>query len=229
MKEKNHSYTSSILPVPRSKEQARRFYDRISSIYDCLTVVFERKYAELALEGLSIREGETVLEIGFGTGYCLKRIAESVGQMGKAYGVDISPGMLKVTKRRLEKAQQIDKVELYCGDAVNLPYSDNNFDAVFISFTLELFDTPEIPKLLKEVRRVLKPRGRIGAISMSKENGESLPLRLYEWAHMKWPKYFDCRPIYLEKALREAGYEIRERNKIKLCGLPFEIVIAYKS
>lgn len=182
----------------------------------------------MAVERLSVEEGETVLEIGFGPGHCLKRLAESVGKMGKAYGVDISSGMLEVTRRKLDKAQLMDRVELYCGDAASLPYGDNTFDAAFMSFTLELFDTPEIPRLLEEVKRVLKPRGRIGVVSMSKQNGESLLLRLYEWAHRKWPKYVDCRPIYLEQSLRDAGYEIRKKERVKLFGLPSEIVVAVK-
>ena len=183
------------VPVPRSKEEAKRFYDRISRVYDYLTGAFERKYAEMAVERLSVEEGETVLEIGFGPGHCLKRIAESVGKTGKVYGVDISSGMLEITRRRLDKDQLMDRVELYCGDAVNLPYGDNTFDAAFMSFTLELFDTPEIPRLLEEVKRVLKPKGRIAVASMSKENGKSLLLRLYEWAHRKWPKYVDCSDL----------------------------------
>ncbi|MBU2008906.1 MAG: methyltransferase domain-containing protein [Chloroflexi bacterium] len=217
-----------ILPVSRTKEEAKRSYDRISKVYDFFAEPFERKHAETALEHLSIKEGETVLEIGFGTGHCLKRIAEAVGKTGRVYGVDISSGMLEVTRRRLGKARLMERVELHCADALSLPYTDDTFDAAFMSFTLELFDTPEIPRLLKEVKRVLKPGGRIGVASMSKENGESLSLRLYEWAHRKWPKYVDCRPIYVEQSLRDAGYEIREKDKEKLFGLPGEIVVAVK-
>jgi len=228
MKEEKESTAPGILPVPRSKEAAKRFYDRISRVYDYLTVAFERKYAERAVERLSVEEGETVLEIGFGTGHCLKRMAESVGETGKVYGVDISSGMLEVTRKRLDKAELMDRVKLYCGDAASLPYSDNTFDAAFMSFTLDLFDIAEIPMLLEEVKRALKPRGRIAVASMSKENGESLLLRLYEWAHRKWPKYVDCRPIYLETSLRDAGYEIGKKEKGKLFGLPVEIVVATK-
>lgn len=223
---KPESKSSATLPVPRTKEDAKRFYDRISRVYDLLTRAFERRYAEIALARLHVQEGETVLEIGFGSGHCLERIAESVGQTGKAYGVDISSGMVEVTKRRLEKAGLMGRVELYCRDAARLPYKDNTFDAVFMSFTLELFDTPEIPKVLEEIKRVLKPKGRLGVASMSKENGQSTLLRLYEWVHKKWPKYVDCRPIYLEQSLRDAGYEVRSKEKVKLFVLPGEIVIA---
>ena len=213
-----------ILRVRRTKEQAKESYDRISRFYDYLTS-FEKKYAERALDLLGVQVGETILEIGFGTGHCLKQIAESVGETGKASGIDISIGMLKVARRRFEKAGLMDRVELHCGDAVYMPYRDNTFDAVFMSFTLELFDTPEILKVLKEVKRVLKPRGRLGVVSMSNENGESMLLKLYKWAHQEIPKYVDCRPIYVEKSMRNAGYEIKRKEKVRLFGLPGEIIV----
>jgi demethylmenaquinone methyltransferase/2-methoxy-6-polyprenyl-1,4-benzoquinol methylase len=229
MKTEDAPKPPGILPVTRTKDEAKRFYDRISRVYDYIATAFEQKYAKMALERLSVKEGETVLEIGFGPGHCLKRIAESVGKTGKTYGVDISSGMLEVTGRRLDKAGLIDNVELHCGDALSLPYGDHNFDAVFMSYTLELFDTPEIPKLLEEVKRVLKPGGRLGVASMSKENGKSTMLRLYEWAHKKWPKYVDCRPIYVGQSLRDADYEITWKQKVRLFRLPGEIVIAVKA
>ena len=222
----NESKAPDILPVSRTKEEAKRSYDRISRYYDYLTGAFERKYAEMALERLSIRKGETVLEIGFGTGHCLKRIAESVGPNGKAYGIDLSAGMMEISKERLEKADLEDRVKLFCGDAASLPFDNNTFDAVFISFTLELFDTPEIPKVLEQIKRVLKPEGRLVVVSISKENGESIFLRFYEWIHNKWPKYVDCRPIYVEQSLREAGYTVRSKEKVRLFRLPGEIVVA---
>ncbi len=136
--------------------------------------------------------------------------------------------MLDVTRRRLDKAGLAERADLCCGDAIHLPYRDDAFDAVFISFTLELFDTPEIPKVLHETGRVLKPRGRLGVGSMSKEGVASVPMKLYEWAHMKWPKYVDCRPIYVARCLGDAGYEIRSKEKAAFLGLPVDIVVALR-
>jgi len=229
MKAENKSEAPEVLPVPRTKEEAKRFYDKISRAYDYFTGAFERKHAERALECLSINEGEAVLEIGFGSGHCLKRIVQSVGETGKVCGIDISAGMLEVTRRRLGKAQLIDRVGLCRGDAAKLPYSDNAFDAIFGSFTLELFDTPEISKVLEEVKRVLRPTGRLGIASMSRESGKSAPLRLYEWAHKKWPRYVDCRPIYLKESLINAGYRIRSKEMTRMVGLPIEIIVATKA
>ncbi|MFQ6088244.1 MAG: class I SAM-dependent methyltransferase [Candidatus Methanofastidiosia archaeon] len=220
-----NSKNDRILRVHRTKAQAKESYDKISRFYDYFAGVFEKKYRNMALERLNIKRGETVLEIGFGTGHCLKQMAESVGENGKVYGIDISSGMLEVSKQRLEETGLLDRVELYCGDALKMPYEDNKFDAVFMSFTLELFDTPEIPKVLGEIKRVLKPNGRLGVVSMSKEDGDLILLRLYEWIHKKIPQYVDCRPIYVEQSIKDARFEIEYREKVKLFGLPGEIVI----
>lgn len=204
-----------ILRVYRTKEQAKRTYDKISRIYDLITGPFERKFRDMGLNRLDVKEGETVLEIGFGTGHCLEEIAKRVGENGKAYGIDISSRMLDITRKRMEKKRLADTVELYCGDAMSMPYEDNMFDVVFMSFTLELFDTPEIPAVLKEIKRVLKPKGRLGVVSMSKEDGESWLLKAYEWIHKNFSVIADCRPIYVEKSIRDAGYSIKSREKIK--------------
>ena len=217
-----------ISRVHRSKEDAKKFYDHISGSYDWLGGIFECRLAEKALNDLKIQSGETILEIGFGTGYCLQRIAMSVGNSGKAYGIDISEGMVQRTRERLSKTSLLDRVELYRGDAAKLPFDDETFDAVFVSFTLELFDSPEISEVLGEVRRVLKPGGRLGVVSLSKTNMDSPPVRIYEWIHSKWPQYVDCRPIYLDESVQKAGYNMIMRETARLLLLPIEIVVAIK-
>ncbi|MCP8312169.1 MAG: methyltransferase domain-containing protein [Candidatus Methylarchaceae archaeon HK02M1] len=217
-----------VLRVTRTKEEAKEIYNKLSKFYDYFTI-FERRYSERTLDLLSIKRGEIVLEIGFGTGRYLKRMAELVGMTSKAYGIDISLGMLEVTKKRLKKAGLMDRVELYCEDALQIPYEDDMFDAIFMSFTLELFDTPEIPIVLEEARRVLKPNGRLGIVSISNEDGESIPLRVYKWAHQNFPKHIDCRPIYVEKSIKSAGYEVRCKERVKMFGFPIEIVIGINS
>jgi ubiquinone/menaquinone biosynthesis C-methylase UbiE len=227
--ERLESRAPGTLGVTRTKIEARRFYNSISGYYDLLTLPFERKYAERALECLSVSEGETVLEIGFGTARCLRRIAHHVGPSGKACGIDVSTGMIGLSKERLGKAGLGYRTELLCGDAANLPFGSSIFDAVFMSFTLELFDTPEITEVLEQVERVLKPGGRLVVVSMSRDSGRSMLLSLYEWAHRKWPTYVDCRPIYVERSIVAAGYSTRSIQKVRLFGLPLEIVVAVKS
>jgi len=225
----NESRAPGILPVPRTKEEAKQVYDRLSKFYDYTLGLLGRKYSEMALERISVVEGETVLEIGFGTGHCLKWIAKLVGPAGKVYGIDISPEMIEKTKKRLEKEGVANRAELCCGDATCLPFNESAFDAVFMSFTLEVFDTPEIPRVLARIKKVLKPGGRLGIVDMSKENGKSVFLKVYEWIHNKCPKYIGSRPIYAEQCLIDAGYQIKSKEKIKIYRLPAEIIVAIKA
>jgi len=94
--------------------------------------------------------------------------------------------------------------------------------------TLELFDTPEIPGVLKEIKRVLKPNGRLSIGSLSRENREeSLFVKIYEWLHLKVPKFANCRPIYVEKSVREAGYKVTSSEEFVLYNLvAWRIVVA---
>lgn len=102
----------TVLRVTRTKSQAKESYYKLSSFYDYFTGPFEQKYRNRALKGLNIIRGETVLEIGFGTGHCLKQMTEAVGVEGKVYGIDISSGMLVTSRRRLENAGLWNRVEL---------------------------------------------------------------------------------------------------------------------
>ena len=71
-----------ISRVTRPREAASASYDRMSGWYDLLARPSEKKYTELGLRMLSVQEGETVLEIGFGTGHAIVALAQSVGESG---------------------------------------------------------------------------------------------------------------------------------------------------
>ena len=163
-----------VLAVPRSHDEARKYYNRISPIYDFLAERSERRARVLGLELLEIKESEKILEVGFGTGHSLVTLARDVGPRGKVFGIDISEGMSEIARARLARAGFFERAELTCGDATRLPYLDRVMDGVFMSFTLELFDTREMPVLLSECRRVLRAGGRIVVVGMSKD-GEAGP------------------------------------------------------
>ena len=150
-----------IQRVFQSKSETKAFYDKISHVYDLLAEHSEGPVRRAGLEKLDARPGEKILEIGCGTGHCLVSLAQSVGRTGKVFGLDLSERMFDVARENLQRAGLADRVELSCGDAVQLPHPPDSLDAIFMSFTLELFDTPEIPQVLNECQRVLRPGGRI--------------------------------------------------------------------
>lgn len=199
-----------------------RAYDALAGFYDRLAAGSEQPLAALGLQLLDARPGERVLDIGCGTGQALPVLARAVAPGGLVCGVDLSRGMLRQARRRAGAG-------IHCqqADAARLPFAPGSFDVLFLSFALELFDTPEIPALLAGCRRALKPGGRLGVVALAREARENLPQRIYEWCHRRFPAYADCRPIYLRQSLLQAGFEIRTSLRRNMWGLPVDICLAY--
>jgi ubiquinone/menaquinone biosynthesis C-methylase UbiE len=76
-----------------------------------------------------------------------------------------------LTRSRVDRAGLTGRVALQQGDAAALPYAAHSFDPVFICFTLELFDTPEIPLILQQCRAVLRAGGRMVLVALAKKPG----------------------------------------------------------
>ena len=219
----------SISRVLRSHKEAKRSYDRMSLWYDWIPDSGEKKFINLGLEKLKDHKDERLLEIGFGTGLGLVELARSLKLSGRILGIDISEGMGRKAFKRLKKAGLENQVHLICGDGMELPFQKEAFNSVFMSFTLELFDTPEIHCVLQECRRVLSDRGRLCVVSLSRAGTLSRAVKIYEWIHQKIPKYVDCRPIYVREALEHENFSILNREVKTMWGLPVEIVFARKT
>jgi len=212
-----------------TKNLTQQFYDRISHVYDLIADDGEHQARERGLEVLEVQPGEAVLEIGYGTGHSLVELAQSTGPSGKVAGIDISPGMRDVAQKRAIEAGVADQIELLVGAVPPLPLEDEMFDVVTMSFTLELFPLETIPTVLAECRRVLKPGGRLGIVSMARvEDGEdeSLLERTYIWMHTHFPHIVDCQPIAVEEIVSTAGFSLLKQERISLFTMPVAIVVA---
>lgn len=219
-----------ISRVNRSKEDARASYNKLSRWYDVVAGSTEKKYRDWGLEKLSAQPGEKILEIGFGTGHCLVSLAQAVGPTGRVTGLDISDGMLAIARQRLQSEGLAERADLHLGDAAKLDFIEaGTLDGVFMSFTLELFDNPEIPRVLQEIHRILKPGGRLAVVSMTKTNPPGMAVRMYEWFHEKMPNYADCRPIFARQSIEQSGFAIQDVSVSSMWGLPVEIVLGRKS
>jgi demethylmenaquinone methyltransferase/2-methoxy-6-polyprenyl-1,4-benzoquinol methylase len=96
-----------------------------------------------------------ILDIATGTGDLAINLAET--KADKIIGLDISEGMLNVGKQKVLNKKLQDRIEMVVGDSENLPFQENMFDAITVSFGVRNFETLE--KGLSEIHRVLKPGG----------------------------------------------------------------------
>jgi demethylmenaquinone methyltransferase/2-methoxy-6-polyprenyl-1,4-benzoquinol methylase len=223
----NMNNLNNIQPIYSSRAQTRAYYNKISKFYDILANHSEAPVRRIGLDKLSARPGEKILEIGYGTGHCLVDLAKAVCSSGIVYGIDLSNEMMNRALRVLGNEGLISRVDLSCGDALNSPYDAGMMDAVFMSFTLELFDIDEIPMLLQECQRVLRIGGRMVIVGMSKAGRASLTVKAFEWIHSHYPDFVDCRPIYIEEAMEASGFKIVEAVRRRRW-IPVEIVLGMK-
>ncbi|MEO6325191.1 MAG: methyltransferase domain-containing protein, partial [Thermoanaerobaculia bacterium] len=105
------------------------------------------------------RAGDRVLEVACGPGPNFSSIRERIGPTGELFAFDISPSMLRVSRRRI--TTQDDHVELFLANGSYLPFADASFDALLHLGTLNRF--PDVPRALREMARVVKPGGKVVA------------------------------------------------------------------
>ncbi|MCJ7733904.1 MAG: methyltransferase domain-containing protein [Anaerolineales bacterium] len=220
MRSEEQNYTR----VNRSEDAAEAFYTRLAPIYDFLAAS-EKKFVRMGLQLLDPQPGENILEIGFGTGYAQGLITAAVRE-GFSAGLDLSQGMARIALEKLRQSDHAGKAGLVCSNTLPIPFPTAYFEGVFSSFTLELFDSPQIPEVLQECRRVLKPGGRLVIVSLSKDQPLGLMGRIYEEFHIRYPKIADCRPIPVKSLVENAGFTILETRENKMWGLPVMILVA---
>ncbi len=222
----NAGWTEGIAPVQRPLARARATYDRVAAVYDLAENPFEYRARNHALRLLAARPGERVLEIGPGTGHALAAFARSVGPDGRVTGVDLSAGMIGRARHRAARAGPAGRVALIQGDAHRLPLAAGAFDAVFMSFVLELIDTPQIPRVLNECRRVLRPGGRLAVVCLQLTQPAPVMARLYLAARRCLPAVLDCRPLPVPDLLTATGWHQQARQPLSLAGLPATAAVA---
>ncbi len=203
-------------------------YDRMGRWYDLLANGFEDRHRNAGVRALRPAPGDAILDIGCGSGRAIVALSQIVGRSGKIYGLDLSPRMLALARRRAERASVTGRVALVRGDARQFPFKPDSFNGIFMSFALELFADREIQRVLAECRRILRARGRVCVVALSKRGGHNLVAKTYEWLHKKLPQYVDCRPILVRQSLERAGFRILDMCVVSILGLHIERVLAEK-
>ncbi|MDX1363829.1 bifunctional demethylmenaquinone methyltransferase/2-methoxy-6-polyprenyl-1,4-benzoquinol methylase UbiE [Arenibacter latericius] len=149
------------------KEQVTKMFDTISGKYDGLNRVIsfgiDIKWRKRVVAIVGKNKPESILDIATGTG----DLAINMVQTGakKITGLDISPGMLEVGRKKIA-AKKLDKtIQMVVGDSENLPFEDNTFDAITVAFGVRNFENLE--KGLSEIYRVLKKNGTFVVLETS--------------------------------------------------------------
>jgi ubiquinone/menaquinone biosynthesis C-methylase UbiE len=150
--------------LPPSDAEFQEKYDAGAEAYDsglawmwkAFGVDEQRVRAEM-VDLLELRAGERVLETGCGTGNDSLLIAERIGRGGDLVAQDLSIGMLRVARRKLERAAA--HVDYVLSNASYLPFADGTFDAAFHFGGINTFG--EVRRALAEMTRVVKTGGKV--------------------------------------------------------------------
>jgi O-methyltransferase/aklanonic acid methyltransferase len=149
-------------PVVATKQMIEDIFDGAAGLYDCVGPDIFRQFGARLVELMVIRSGARVLDVATGKGAVLIPAAQRVGATGRVVGIDLSSAMVDEATRAA-RAAGLSNFETCKMDAEPLEFADASFDVVTCAFSLFFF--PAMDAALREMRRVLKPSGRIG-ISM---------------------------------------------------------------
>ena len=142
------------------KKQVEQMFDTISGNYDGLNRVISMgsdiKWRKKVIKLVAATNPDSILDIATGTGDLAIQFAEST-TANKIVGLDLSEGMLSVARKKVAGKTLGENIEFIKGDSEALPFEDNSFDAITVSFGIRNFENLE--KGLSEILRVLKKDG----------------------------------------------------------------------
>lgn len=160
-----------VIPYKEStlgkKEQVTQMFDKVSSNYDILNRVLtfgiDVSWRKKVVQLVADQKAKKILDIATGTGDLAIMLTEI--NPDKVIGLDISPGMLEVGKKKIAQLNLTDKIDMIIGDSEKLPFKDHTFDAITVGFGVRNFENLE--KGLSEIYRVLKPKGTFVVLETS--------------------------------------------------------------
>lgn len=143
-------------------------FDRISPKYDALnhllSLNIDKVWRRKAAKAASRNHPKTILDLATGTADLALLLAKRNPE-SHVIGMDISEKMLDVGKAKVAKQKKEDQIELRMGDAANLPFENDTFDAITVAFGVRNFE--DLDKGLSEISRVLKPGGQAVILEFS--------------------------------------------------------------
>lgn len=140
--------------------------DKYDLMNDLLSFGIHRLWKRFTIDCSGVRKGQKVLDLAGGTGDFTAKFSRLVGQSGEVVLADINDSMLQVEREKLRNLGVVGNVNYVQANAEALPFPDNTFDCVIISFGLR--NVTDKDKALRSMYRVLKPGGRLLVLEFSK-------------------------------------------------------------
>ncbi|PDO11700.1 MAG: bifunctional demethylmenaquinone methyltransferase/2-methoxy-6-polyprenyl-1,4-benzoquinol methylase [Candidatus Reconcilbacillus cellulovorans] len=164
--------------------RVRGLFDDIAHVYDrmndMLSFRVHQRWRRFAMARMGVRPGESALDVCCGTCDWTIALARASGT-GRTVGLDFSSRMLEVGREKLRRAGLERRVELVLGNAMELPFPDDTFDYATIGFGLR--NVPDIMRVLGEMRRVVRPGGKVVCLELSKS--VRMPLRPFYFFYFR--------------------------------------------
>ncbi|MEC5158810.1 bifunctional demethylmenaquinone methyltransferase/2-methoxy-6-polyprenyl-1,4-benzoquinol methylase UbiE [Chryseobacterium sp. MP_3.2] len=161
------------------KKEVEEMFDNIAPKYDLLNHVLSMKidvlWRNTLVKWMNRDQPKIVLDVATGTGDLA--IAVQKGTKAKVVGLDISQLMLNVGIDKIKKLNLEEKISMEKGDAENLPFESNKFDAVSVAFGVRNFENLE--KGLDELKRVVKENKSVYILEFSKVEGFLGPFYMF--------------------------------------------------
>ena len=166
----------------KKEEKVAEVFHSVASKYDVMNDVMSfgihRLWKRTMIELTGARKGQKALDLAGGTGEIAMKVAKRVGDSGHVVLSDINSSMLEEGKKRVINSGFINNISFELINAEEIPFPDNTFDLVTISFGLR--NVTDKLKALKEMQRVIKPGGRLVVMEFSKTNNPALT-KLYDF------------------------------------------------
>jgi ubiquinone/menaquinone biosynthesis C-methylase UbiE len=213
-----------VIDARGNRRAILRAYNCFAPFYGLWAKLFEQKATARGLALANVCSGDRGLEVAVGSGAVLEKLSRQAGSQGFSVGIDIAPRMLSAARRRTPGAAFVR------ADARTLPFAGSSFDLLWSSYFLDLIPNADLPSLLLEFRRVLRPGGRIVLVSLSMKNGRKTWWeRLYRRTPSSLVPYLfgGCRPIQMEPLVRDAGFTGIVRELVSQ-GFDSEVICAKK-
>lgn len=167
----------------------------------------EESLRRLTIDKMDLKPGQKVLDVCCGTGTLCAMIAEEMGSDGEVVGVDLSENMLKKAENKSEA-----DIQFCYANAEEIPYADGYFDRASVTFGLHEMPHPVRMNVLREMRRVLKPGGKIIVLDYAYPKRTLAVLLFKVWMLVEGETARDFIRRDLSSMIRDAGFDVIEQN-----------------